>query len=534
MIMAHLSVARDIVIRCDATTLTGIGHISRCINLASHLHSRGCQILFLCRCHQSSLHRQILSGKFQFLELPERVGEACNSNIGPYEAWLSCSQLVDAHDCITAVCGEPNFSPSLLIVDHYALDITWEQKIVDNFPGLKLLAIDDLANRKHSVDILLDSGRYEQTVNHSYSGLIPKDATYLSGPRYSLLSNDYARYRQSVSVRESVARVLVFYGGVDSDNWCEKALKCLENLGFGHLDVDVVLGSNAPHIELIRSLLKPHRHWTLHVGIPSLAPLIAKADLAIGAAGIHSWERASLGLPAVAAAVVDNQNDVLLSLSDAGLVYPIARNDEPNIVEQIKHAITTVMNNPDVLSSMSKASLEAVDCYGVHRIATTLLGPHRPLKLRPANFEDLGLYYYWANDPLVRASSLQSAFIPLTTHRNWFLDRLASQDALLYVLIDANATPLGQVRFERIPATDDTVLISFSLDQFARGLGICHLMLTMGIQRLQQVWGNHIKVIAHVKEANMASTKTLLRAGFHEGGKTQRDVRCFKYFSSAL
>ena len=240
------------------------------------------------------------------------------------------------------------------------------------------------------------------------------------------------------------------------------------------------------------------------------------------------------GLPAIAAAVVDNQRDVLLSLSDAGLVFPIARKHQQNIVEQIKHAITTAMNNPDVLPSMSKASFEAVDCYGVHRLATTLLGPHRPLKLRPANPGDLGLYYDWANDPLVRASSLQSAFIPLTTHRNWFLDRLASQDALLYVLIDANATPLGQVRFERILDADDTAVISFSLDQFARGLGICHLMLTMGIQNLQQVWGNHIEIIAHVKEVNMASTKTLLRAGFHEGGKTQRDVRCFKYFSSAL
>ena len=66
------------------------------------------------------------------------------------------------------------------------------------------------------------------------------------------------------------------------------------------------------------------------------------------------------------------------------------------------------MNNPDVLPSMSKASFDAVDCHGVYRIATTLLGPYRPLKLRSANSEDLALYYDWVNDPLVRASSLQS------------------------------------------------------------------------------------------------------------------------------
>ena len=76
-----------------------------------------------------------------------------------YAAWLGCSQEDDVLDVLRVLRQAGINKPNWLIVDHYGLDSDWEVPILDAFSGeqkTKLLVIDDLADRSHHADCLLD------------------------------------------------------------------------------------------------------------------------------------------------------------------------------------------------------------------------------------------------------------------------------------------------------------------------------------------------------------------------------------------
>ena len=116
------------------------------------------------------------------------------------------------------------------------------------------------------------------------------------GPNYALLGPEYSKLRPLVPPRNEIRRLLVFFGGVDYSNITSLVLKALLNSAFSHLAVDVVLGLQNPHRHEVVKLAAQRPNTNIHDSLPSLAGLIARADLAIGAGGATTWERACLGL----------------------------------------------------------------------------------------------------------------------------------------------------------------------------------------------------------------------------------------------
>ena len=98
----------------------------------------------------------------------------------------------------------------------------------------------------------------------------------------------------------------VFFGGVDPDNLTGRTLEVLLDPALAHLAVDV-LGRQSPHRQSVADLVAQRPFTTLHGPLPSLAGLIARADLAIGAGGATTWERACLKLPSLVVAIAENQ-----------------------------------------------------------------------------------------------------------------------------------------------------------------------------------------------------------------------------------
>jgi len=161
----------------------------------------------------------------------------------------------------------------------------------------RIFAIDDLADRTHDCDQLLDQNLFAD-MHTRYASKVPEDCRLLLGPEYTLLQPIYAELHDRIPPREGpVRRILISFGGADRDNLTGRALAAFLSLNRPDIDVDVVISGSSLYIHGIREQVAGRDNIHLHSNLPTLAPLMARADLAIGAAGTTAWERVCLGLP---------------------------------------------------------------------------------------------------------------------------------------------------------------------------------------------------------------------------------------------
>jgi spore coat polysaccharide biosynthesis predicted glycosyltransferase SpsG len=132
---------------------------------------------------------------------------------------------------------------------------------------------------------------------------------------------------------------------VDPANLTGRALEALLDPALADLAVDVVLGRQSPHRQVVAELVARRPYTTLHGPLPSLAGLIARADLAIGAGGATTGERACLGLPSLVVAIADNQLPFAVALDQVGAIQLLG--DAVSVTaEQIVQALQAVLAGP--------------------------------------------------------------------------------------------------------------------------------------------------------------------------------------------
>ena len=280
--------------------MIGSGHVMRCRTLARELQRHGAEVSFLCRRQHGDLIN-LLEQEFAVLALPEQAFADCSGLKGRdlYSSWLGCTQDQDAAQCLEVLAEAGINCASWIVADHYGLDATWEAQLLAGLSGSdgapKLLVIDDLADRTHLADFLLDQNFFGSATHQRYQDCCLRSAGSFLGPITPYWLRNMLCCILWWSRRTELHRVLVFFGGVDRDNLSGRALEALMDPALSDLAVDVVLGQN-PHRHSVEELVAI-ANTTLHGPLPSLAGLMARADLAIGAGGSTTWERACLRLP---------------------------------------------------------------------------------------------------------------------------------------------------------------------------------------------------------------------------------------------
>ena len=318
-----------IVFRTDASLTIGTGHVMRCLTLASALRDRDAAVSFICREHDGHLCDLIEERGFSVSRLPAfRAGTQTKDSSAP-AVWLGASWQEDAEQTRATIeaSGE---KPEWLVVDHYALNQRWESALRTSVGHI--MVIDDLADRVHDCDILLDQNLVAQMHTRytgKYTGKVPPACGMLLGPNYALLQPIYAELHQRIPLREGPIRsIFIFFGGVDSDNLTGRTLAAFLQLKRPDIEVDVVITTGSPHAEAIRQQVAGHSNIHLHSGLLTLAPLMVKADLAIGAGGATNWERLCMGLPTLVVTLVENQRPIADELSQRGLICWLGHQDE--------------------------------------------------------------------------------------------------------------------------------------------------------------------------------------------------------------
>lgn len=320
----------NIVFRTDAAAAIGSGHVMRCLTLAKRYRREGHTVSFVMRELPSNSIAFVVDEGFAVHVLP--YAPPAEAMTG-YLAWLTVTQEQDA-----AETGEVLRAMGVidrLVVDHYALDIVWESRCRPL--ARELMVIDDLANRRHDADILLDQNFYENAAQR-YEGLLPPSCRLLLGPAHALLRDEF--YEMKPRRRDgSLRNILVFYGGSDLTDETTKALRALRALDLRAVEINVVVGASNLQREQVRALCAalPNAHYYCQVS--DMAALMNAADLALGAGGTATWERLALALPSIVTAVADNQVEICENCARAGLIAYLGRVEEVG-ADDIARAVT--------------------------------------------------------------------------------------------------------------------------------------------------------------------------------------------------
>ena len=426
-----------IAFRVDASSQIGTGHFMRCLALADGLKQHGVQIRFVSRGLPEHLRDMLAAKRHEFALLSTPPDDATWDELA-HAAWLGVSQAQDATNTIQALS---DVDWDWLIVDHYALDARWEKTLRQT--ARQIMVIDDIADRRHDCDVLLDQNFYAD-MQTRYAGKVSAHCQLLLGPRYALLRDEFRILHEQVKPRSGpVKRLLVFFGGVDADNYTGRTIEVLGEISISGLHVDVVIGAQHPCREWIEAACAQHG-FICHVQTDKMAELMAAADLAIGAGGSAAWERCCLGLPSLAISTVDNQQKQVADAAREGLLYsPEIQGDASQTIRRHTKAL---IENDYLRQLISRNSMQAVDGRGLPRIIGNL--GCSGIAMRRANAEDSRKLFEWRNHPSVRSVSRNADPIIWETHQSWFAAALCSQDIVL-LIGQIGETPIGVVRFDR-------------------------------------------------------------------------------------
>lgn len=527
-----------VAFRVDASQAMGTGHVRRCQSLAQALHKFAAHTHFICRRHDDlSSHLMIKHEGTHWL------ADSADSNLDvdattttPHSSWGLVSWQVDADQTIDALT---KIQADWLVVDHYAWDARWHKRVA-NAAKIRILVIDDLADRSLAANMLLDQN-LDQNHATKYRGCIDLTSNVnrvrlMAGPQYALLSEQYGqapRYEFS----NVVNRIGIFMGGTDPDDLSSQVLMACRELANFKGEVTLVSSLRNPYFERHIALAAKWPRTRVVYDLPDLSHFFASHDLQIGTGGGAAWERCCIGAPTLAVVAAVNQLAVLPQLAALGAVQLIDLTQTEYSLKAFGQAIVDLVAKPEARLLLSQKSSRLVDGQGSSRVAAVLaLFTSADLTLRPAAIDDEQLLMDWFNESQARHNALNTDLISAQSHGVWLRSKLAdAQSCQLYIAEAKNALPIGMIRFDREILAGENLpsevwWISYSLDITFRGLGLARELIQLGLIQLANKKLHAYTVKALVKTNNTASLKTFKNLSFarstiaHQG----RTVFCFQ------
>tara|TARA_R100001377_G_scaffold22165_3_gene11845 strand:- start:6176 stop:7705 length:1530 start_codon:yes stop_codon:yes gene_type:complete len=491
--------------RADASLTIGTGHVMRCLTLARELRGQGVTCRFICRTLPGNMVAQVAKAGFEVTLLPKPDGPITNSPT-THAAWAGVDWQIDAAETRAVMERIPS---DWLVMDHYAFDARWQQVALPD--STKLMVIDDLADRPHNCDLILDQNLRQGSLN--YDGLVSDRSVQLMGPKYALLRPEFADARAKAlvdRVDRGLRHLLITMGGVDLADATSTILIALRDAPLpDNLRITVIMGSGAPALERVRAIAKDLPWPTaVVVDVPNMASYMALADIAISAGGGTTWERCCLGLPSIIVETAQNQAGIARDLATIGAAWDPGPIQSMDFVHKL-HVALSECQTATCLDEISERAAAVCDGDGAKRILATLI----PFKLhfRDATSKDSRRVWEWRNaikKSLLRINKDTSYY----QHDRWFRQALGDNDRIIRIVMKAEL-PCGYLRLDRIDGS--CACISICLSPEARGQGLGPLLLEeankvgkrMGIEYLS----------AEVHHENAASRRAFEHAGYSQG-----------------
>jgi UDP-2,4-diacetamido-2,4,6-trideoxy-beta-L-altropyranose hydrolase len=480
---------RSAVFRCDADPAMGTGHVVRCNALAQELTARGWNCRIVALPDTRAAVAGLLSNAIEIIET---------------EAADDAAKLAEL---LPKPC-------ELLVVDSYRLGCEYESALAP-FASRRLV-IDDLPNRPHDAELLLD-----QTIGRTpgeYRDLVPPNTHMLLGADYALLRPAFAAARRKSVERHlqaaSLATLLVALGGAAAPELLKRVLADVQESGL-RLCVHMVGTLMTP------AALEGSTGVVFHERTPDIHDLMAECDIALGAGGGSAWERCCLGVPSLIVQVADNQKDVAASLAAAGAAIdlgPVSRLGAGDIAQ----ALRALAGDPAQRGAMANCAARICDGLGVRRVCGILAprraGDGRPVMLRPVAENDARLLFEWQLIPQVRRYANDPRPPTWEGHIAWLRRRIGNALAGPFSVIVHDGRAVGVLRFdsalpERFGSMSnperEAFVVSILVDPDCQGRGIARAALAAGRDLLPKA-----AFYAEVLEGNDPSHRLFANAGY--------------------
>ena len=344
-------IQKNIFIRVDSGSDVGLGHVMRCFALAEVIKNMNFNVYFISKGIEGNVIKNVENYGYKVFRIDSKAIKSSKSH------WKM--DAVKTTKIIQRFKNEKN----LLLVDNYELSNMWEtwlKLVVD-----KIIVIDDFLNRSHNCDLFIDQNLHTGKIdrNKKYS----KNCKKLLGPKYALLRNEFAENRKNVKNRSGkINRILISFGGSDEKNQTLISLKAIKKLAEEKINVDVIVGEPNKNKTKIKKICSSMENLTYYQQPKNIAKIMKRADLAIGAGGIITWEKCCLGLPSIVSIVSKNQEDAVNAVSKKGCLINLGRAERLTSQDYLS-AITNL--NSKKLIQMQKKCMKLVDGKGAERVA---------------------------------------------------------------------------------------------------------------------------------------------------------------------
>jgi UDP-2,4-diacetamido-2,4,6-trideoxy-beta-L-altropyranose hydrolase len=485
--------SNPLVIRADANTCMGTGHVMRCIALGQAWKRAGGEVFFVSCCASGSITERIAEEGFFLVELGQAYPESEN-------------------DLNTTMQTARKLGASWIITDGYHFDLGYQRTVRQS--GFKLLCVDDYNHLKeYEADILLNQNVGAEELEYQCNAECRK----LLGPRHVMLRKEFhSQEKVKRSFPETGRNLLVTLGGSDPGNVSLKVIEALEQLDISDLDVKIIVGPANPHLDSLQKVVDESMiHCELIASVRYMSELMHWADVAISAAGSTCWELCLTGVPFLIVVVAENQRQVAASLSDLGITVNLGDGDKIEPFE-IAGELRSLLSNRLTRERMSAAGGRLIDGFGADRVLGYLAKTcgldwfSGRLVVRRMVEQDSETLFAWINDPQTRNNSFNTTGVEWDTHVEWFKQRMDSSESLLLVA-ELDGIPCGHVRYEK--QADAQVLLSFLVGDDFRGLGLACPIILHSFDLVVEKFGG-IEVLAYSLQANIRSHKAMLNAGF--------------------
>lgn len=485
-----------LVIRADADSVMGTGHVMRCLALAEAWIDRDGEVLFVGRIEPEPLRRRMESAGVGLVELT-----GCHP--APADLAAMCFLAGEQLDQQNAL--------GWLVLDGYHFDGSYLQAMRD--AGWQLLVIDDLGQiPEYHCEVLLNQNLYAPSLVYQCS----PGTVMLLGPRYALLRREFRCLGEERSLPDSAQRLLITMGGGDEHNVTAKVLSALALSGLEDIEVKAVLGPANSHAKELGALVAglPFR-CELARNVADMAALIRWADAAVTAAGITTYELACAGTPFVTLVTANNQeanankfaeHEVALNLGWYDVIAP----------DKLASRLREFLCDGGQLRDQAAKGRELVDGRGAERVVSVLLA--KGVHLRPAEWTDADLLLRWANDQETRKNSFRSEFIGPEEHQEWLAAKFADPDCRLWLVSLSGGVQAGMVRFD---LGTESAEISVNLAPDLRGQGMGSILIRAACAKLFREEQGMESILALVKVGNHASLAAFAKTGFVAQGETE-------------
>ena len=482
---------KTLLIRADANTRMGTGHVMRCIALGQAWQDAGGEVIFVSCCDSDVLKQRIKDEGFELVELSQAYPQ-------------------DSTDLTKTLGVSKEYGVKWIVTDGYHFDLDYQQSI--RRAGFKLLYVDDYNHlSEYEADILLNQNIGAEEIEYRCN----PECRKLLGIRCAMLRREFRQVKSKHPASRKVKNILVTMGGADPNNATLDVLQALPSvLREGIAEVRVVVGPSNPHRKSLEYFSdSSDLSIVLLESVKDMPALIQWADFAISAAGSTCWELAVMNVPFATVIIADNQVRIAHQLEEIAGVPTLGWSglDFEVICKKVLRSFLSKIQDGE--GGLQINSI--IDSFGIDRI---LFIPTKDsglnilrdrLALRLVSKDDIRLLFEWANDSVTRKNSFNSELIAFENHLNWFEKRIGNPNVCMFIL-EIDGVPCGHIRYE-LDEVGDAVL-SFVVSPFFRGMGIGQKLVELSRGNIIARWNCRIK--AQVLSTNRASSRIFEKTGF--------------------